>query len=278
MFELASEASEAVGVFERQAEAALKRLDGLCVESTEAYRERLAEAESEERRKSRELAAPATEAIEALKKRADALEWRVLARHGERLDALSEKRREAKARRQNARAEAAKHLDADHRHRLDEIESQRREAEEDLERLRREALDEVTGFAAAAREAARGRDVPWDAVDPGRVALPREFPRVVPFASLAVSSDAELSDASGEERRESELRMPALLSFPSSGSLLIRHSGGGRMEALDIVQNALLRVLTSFPAGKARLRSSIPSDWVRASPRSCTSPTTTRPS
>ena len=49
-----------------------------------------------------------------------------------------------------------------------------------------------------------------------------------------------------------ECTAPAVLAFPSSPSLLIRSHGAGRDEAVSLVQNIMLRMLTAFPPGKVR--------------------------
>ena len=45
---------------------------------------------------------------------------------------------------------------------------------------------------------------------------------------------------------------PALLAFPSRPSLMIRSHGAGRDEAVTLIQNIMLRMLTAFPPGKVR--------------------------
>lgn len=49
-----------------------------------------------------------------------------------------------------------------------------------------------------------------------------------------------------------EFRMPALLSFPELPSLVLNAEGDGRPEAIQVMQNAMLRLLASLPPGKVR--------------------------
>jgi hypothetical protein len=49
------------------------------------------------------------------------------------------------------------------------------------------------------------------------------------------------------------VELPALLSFPQGGSLLLKATGEGRQAAVQVLQNATLRLLSSFPPGKLRL-------------------------
>jgi hypothetical protein len=49
------------------------------------------------------------------------------------------------------------------------------------------------------------------------------------------------------------IAIPALLSFPHDASLLLKTTGAGPEAAVHILQNATLRLLTAFPAGKLRM-------------------------
>lgn len=50
----------------------------------------------------------------------------------------------------------------------------------------------------------------------------------------------------------SRFELPVLLSYPESPSLLLKTSGDGRDVATAVLQNAMLRLLTTFPPGKVR--------------------------
>ena len=49
-----------------------------------------------------------------------------------------------------------------------------------------------------------------------------------------------------------EFSLPAMLTFPELPSLVINAEGDGRAEAVSVMQNAMLRLLTSLPPGKVR--------------------------
>ena len=55
-----------------------------------------------------------------------------------------------------------------------------------------------------------------------------------------------------ELRTQSEYPLPAALAFPDSPSLLIQAHDEGRDRGIDVLRNIMLRMLTSFPAGKVR--------------------------
>ena len=71
--------------------------------------------------------------------------------------------------------------------------------------------------------------------------------------------DVDLNDFEGGLSNEEGLaleidrwKVPAVLSFPESPSLLIKATDEGRDEATRVLRNVMLRLLTSFPAGKVR--------------------------
>ncbi len=53
-------------------------------------------------------------------------------------------------------------------------------------------------------------------------------------------------------RTQSQYSLPAVLSFPESPSLLIEATDEGRDQAIKVLRNIMLRMLTMFPAGKVR--------------------------
>ena len=244
-------ATEADRRFERTADAALKRLDAQHVEFAEAHRAAREEAENRIRRESQERAAPALARLEKLKDRSNRAEWRVLARHGERLARLDAERQARDRRRQDALDAAVRERDEAHRARMEVLDRAHAERVAELDARRAAGLASFTRFAGALREAVSERNPTWAGIDPRRVALPASFPHLVSIAHLDVSPAALIDGpADGEEAAE---RIPLTLGFPEHGSILVRHAGAERDAALAVLTNAVLRVLTSFPAGKARL-------------------------
>lgn len=55
------------------------------------------------------------------------------------------------------------------------------------------------------------------------------------------------------ERPPEKVDLPAVLSYPGQPSLLLESEGSGRDAAARLMQNLLLRLLTTFPPGKVRL-------------------------
>ncbi len=79
----------------------------------------------------------------------------------------------------------------------------------------------------------------------------------VPFGSLEIReravTDLFLEGIPRRQESESPFLLPALLTFPAGGSLLVRMANeGDRQRAVACLQAVMLRVLTTFPPGKAR--------------------------
>ncbi len=78
---------------------------------------------------------------------------------------------------------------------------------------------------------------------------PTAPPEAVPLGHYALTLPAQPEGAS----KAATVTLPTLLSFPHDASLLLKCDGGGRDAAVQVLQNATLRLLSSFPAGKLRL-------------------------
>ena len=83
---------------------------------------------------------------------------------------------------------------------------------------------------------------------------PAAFPAAVPVGSLLI--DLEKISAGiprdGEVALPDRFAVPALMAFPSQGSLLIETDPDGREAALGALQMTITRLLTSLPSGRAR--------------------------
>ncbi len=93
--------------------------------------------------------------------------------------------------------------------------------------------------------------VDWETWQPSADALP-----ALRFGSCTVDLSrfgVELSTDQRLQTDRSEFRLPAVLSYPDAPGLLLKASGNGRIAAVGVMQNVILRMLTSLPAGKVRL-------------------------
>jgi len=85
---------------------------------------------------------------------------------------------------------------------------------------------------------------------------PSDFTPAVRFGEFAIDFERLPGGVPSDPRllEVGPLRftVPALLDFPSRTSLLVEAAGEGRNRAVPILQNVMLRLLTSFPPGKIR--------------------------
>jgi hypothetical protein len=69
----------------------------------------------------------------------------------------------------------------------------------------------------------------------------------------APSDGAAISPSNGQEDAASTVfSLPAVLSYPDCPSLVLEAAGEGRDAAIGVMQNVMLRLLTTFPPGKVR--------------------------
>ena len=93
-------------------------------------------------------------------------------------------------------------------------------------------------------------EVDWPQWSPKNQTLP-----ALPLGRYEVdlnSFEGGLSDVEQLKIDREQLTVPAVLAFPQSPSLLIEAEHEGRDAAVAVMQNTMLRLLTSLPAGKVR--------------------------
>jgi energy-coupling factor transporter ATP-binding protein EcfA2 len=130
------------------------------------------------------------------------------------------------------------------------------------------AIDEIReqwGRASAAfthdcaqvRELAERMSPAWTHDAAMSFASDQALPETLSLGELDVSShavsSADVSSASGEViTRDDRWRVPVGLDLRARGSLLVYHDAEGRQDAVALLNNAMLRLLASCPAGKVR--------------------------
>ncbi|MBA3272567.1 MAG: hypothetical protein H0T11_01665, partial [Chthoniobacterales bacterium] len=92
-------------------------------------------------------------------------------------------------------------------------------------------------------------DAAWESWTP-----PKQFPSQVRIGQMRVDLKQIEGDLPGQTtlKLPGTFAVPALLAFPSPGSLLIQTDASGRKDAIRILQMAMARLLTSLPAGRVR--------------------------
>ncbi len=112
----------------------------------------------------------------------------------------------------------------------------------------REAIEQMN--FACDRRFPNWDDVDWKTWKP--VPQPLSALRFGQFG-VSIASEAGEKLRPGEVTLpESDYSLPAVLSFPECPSILFKAEGEGREVAIQSIQNAMLRLLTSLPPGKVR--------------------------
>ena len=95
----------------------------------------------------------------------------------------------------------------------------------------------------------------WNSDDWSRWTLPVAIPPAIPFAHSQVKL-AEVAEGIPEDEQlqpaQTEFAMPIVLPFPHWSLLLVKATGPGRPRAVDLLQSAMLRMLTAMPPSKVR--------------------------
>ena len=118
---------------------------------------------------------------------------------------------------------------------------------EGLERFRR-SLEE------GERES-RGPFPDWNADEWQQWTPPGEIPPSIPLGHATVKLENIEGGVPDDERlrpERVEFAMPFALPFPRKSLLLLKADGAGRLEAVDLMQSAMLRMLTALPPSKVR--------------------------
>ena len=105
-----------------------------------------------------------------------------------------------------------------------------------------------------ANAAARQRFPPWTGELVANWSPPAEFKQAVEFAHLSVDTE-KLSEVVPKDQRlawpgASRFSLPLLLTYPGQGSMLFETSGTGRGEAMEALNNIVLRLLFTAPPGR----------------------------
>ena len=123
-----------------------------------------------------------------------------------------------------------------------------------LERDWREAIPPMMNRLSEAREAAQRLFPPWEALDAGQWAAPKEFSNAAKYAGLHADL-AQLCTALPDDPRLElpggpKLEAPLCLTYPSEGSIVIETSGEGSKQAVGALNNIVLRLLAHSPPGR----------------------------
>lgn len=170
--------------------------------------------------------------------------------------------REAEQRRTRRSAELAqwctseaKRITDEHARRTQDAEARRARDRAELVAAWRDGHERLGSMAERVEAEAVERFLDWSGEN-GAWAPRDEVPPALRFGRVdvalariphGISQDAELRALAPES-----YELPALLTFPERGSLLVRETGGGEARGIEVLQAVMLRWLTSLPPGKVR--------------------------
>ncbi|MEM7316618.1 MAG: hypothetical protein AAF497_26090, partial [Planctomycetota bacterium] len=138
---------------------------------------------------------------------------------------------------------------------LSEIESERSSAWKEMaERYTlgmKDALQEVGGMRSHCDDVSPTfSEVDWDAWKPPVADVP-----AIRFGEYFVDLEQFDGGLPGDERlaiESTKWSVPAVVAFPESPSLLVKAADEGRDQAVRVLRNVMLRMLTTLPSGKVR--------------------------
>jgi DNA segregation ATPase FtsK/SpoIIIE, S-DNA-T family len=119
----------------------------------------------------------------------------------------------------------------------------------------RSGVERFRQAAAEADEECRRAFPDWNTDDWRRWTLPGAMPGTVLLGTSSVKlSDIDRGVPEDESLRpaQTDFTLPVFLPFPRRSLLLLKAAGPGRATAVDLMQSAMLRMLTSLPPGKVR--------------------------
>ena len=95
----------------------------------------------------------------------------------------------------------------------------------------------------------------WNSEDWNRWKTPTQIPPAVCFGRYEVNLAQVKYGIPKDDRltpNQTQLTLPAALPFPERSLLLLKSNDAGRRAAIEVIQAAMLRLLTSLPPGKVR--------------------------
>jgi hypothetical protein len=165
---------------------------------------------------------------------------------------------------------AARHEDAQRKHEADKARIQA-EHQRRLEQIRRQNEGSWLAVTTAWRDALKRNKQavaevqrmsqelfpPWDDPVFEHWAPPENVPPVLRFGQFTLRFDRLPHGIPDDPRLKADtpagFEVPAVCAFPEQSPLMFQAGGEGQDAAVTALQNALLRLLTSLPAGKVRL-------------------------
>ncbi len=116
-------------------------------------------------------------------------------------------------------------------------------------------LNQLSSFSATAAAGSRERFPPWEHIAANDAALPEFIPDGIRIGDYEIDLrrfPKGLPATKELATNPTAVRIPAVLPFPQNPSLVLKSSEEGRSVAVEVLQTAMLRLLTLLPPGKVR--------------------------
>ncbi|WP_406693831.1 FtsK/SpoIIIE domain-containing protein [Singulisphaera sp. Ch08] len=138
----------------------------------------------------------------------------------------------------------------------DKIKVQYENSWNELAKRWRSGIEQVVSTLENVRREVDGYGPPWDDPAWNDQPVPRVVPPVLRFGEVRIELDWIPNGIPDDPRLMDGIprvfTIPALLPFPNQTNLLIEAPGEGRGKATEVLQAAMLRLLTSLPPGQVR--------------------------
>lgn len=121
-----------------------------------------------------------------------------------------------------------------------------------LARLWEEGLARIQAPMDEQNTAGGRKFPPWDDASWNDWVPPRHFAAVIRFGELGVDLKEITEELPRQLALPESFSVPAMLAFPNQASLLIHSGQKGHDQAIQTLQNVMLRLLTSLPPGRVR--------------------------
>ncbi len=224
------------------------------------------EREREERRK-------CAREVEVAREKAKPFTIQAAEKHARTIQEIAQRYKEAQERLAAQRLQKLQELEEQHKAAIEAAEAayqhekQRIDADEQENTARiKRAFDEDSaslmkrwddGLATISRLLADKDNPPpapreWDLKQWENWDSPKNFPLSVPFGTLTIDLRSLTTSVPRKLQIPEAFTIPAVLAFPQRGSLLIETDHSGRQQAISIASMVMTRLLTHFPAGRAK--------------------------
>ena len=144
---------------------------------------------------------------------------------------------------------------AEHKNRVQDNLKDYEQRQEGMSRSWREGMENFSNSVADLNQTCDHLFLPWESIAKNGWTPPTEPPATARIGRFDIDLAAIEHGIPKDERlrpAQTHFELPAMLPFPARSLLMLRAGPNDRASAVEIIQAVMLRMLTSFPAGKVR--------------------------